>query len=413
MTLAGLAYRNVRDKALGSTLSILLFGFGVAIIVLILLVSTHLKKEIESNARGIDLVVGAKGSPMQLILANIFHVDFPTGNIGLKESAELTRNRMVKSTIPLSLGDSYSGYRIVGTTPGYLELYQAEFASGDWQQGEMQAVLGADVAESLGLKVGDHFESTHGLAETGAGHDEHPFEVTGILEPSGSVIDQLIIVSVASVWHVHGHAEEHEEHNDSLHAEMEIPRMGLTVTREQFENEEITALLIKYSSPMGAIRMPQLVNKNSNFQAASPAFETARLFNLIGTGVEVMNILGVVIILISAVSVFIALLNSLKERKYELAIMRSMGAGKLQIFVLVMLEGIILTVLGVGAGFLLAHMGIEILGQFVESVNFDGTMFVVEEWKVLLGGLAVGVVSGLIPAMMAFRSDISKTLAKG
>ena len=277
----------------------------------------------------------------------------------------------------------------------------------------MQAVLGSDVAEFLGIGLGDEFASTHGLAETGAGHDEHPFTVSGILKKSGSVMDKLIVVSVASVWHVHGHGDGHEEHADSLHDEMEIPWMGLTVTREQFENEDITAVLVKYASPMAAIRLPRMVNDDSNFQAASPAFETARLFTLIGTGVEVMNILGIVIIIISAVSVFIALINSLKERKYELAIMRSMGAGKFQIFLLVMFEGLLLTILGIAFGFGMAHLGVGILGANVESVNFDWLLFVDEEWQVMIGGLIVGTISAFIPAVMAFSSDISKTLAKG
>lgn len=413
MNLAQLAIKNVKTKALGSSLSILLFGFGIAIIVLILLVSTHLKKEITKNASGIDLVVGAKGSPMQLILANIFHVDFPTGNISLKESAQLTRNRLIKKAIPLSLGDSYSGFRIVGTTQDYLDLYQAAFASGEWNDEELSAFLGANVAAEMGVDINDTFHSTHGMAETGAGHDDHPFRVAGVLDKTGSVVDGLIIVSIQSVWHVHGHGDDHEEHADSLHSPKDIPWLGLSVTHEQFENEDITAMLIQYASPMAAIRLPQMVNKDSNFQAASPAFETARLFNLIGTGVEVVNILGMVIIIISAISVFIALINSLRERKYELAIMRTMGASRIELFVLVMLEGLILTLLGILFGFSLAHLGIVALGQFVETVNFEALYFVNEELDVALGALGVGIVSAIVPALMAYKADISKTLAKG
>jgi putative ABC transport system permease protein len=413
MNLLYLSFKNIVFKPLSSLLSILLFGFGVSIIVLILLVSTHLKNEINTNAQGIDLVVGAKGSPLQLILANIFHVDFPTGNISLKEAVKLSKNRLIQTAIPLSLGDSYAGYRIVGTTPAYLQLYNVSLATGSWSEGEMEAVIGSRISEKLGLKIGDTFNSTHGLSEIGAGHDDHPFTVTGIMAPSGTVLDELIVVSVASVWHVHGHANEHEEHADSLHAPVVIPHLGLTVTREQFENEDITSLLLKYASPMAAIRLPQMVNKDSNFQAASPAFETARLFNLIGTGVDVMNLLGLVIIIISAVSVFIALINSLKERKYELAIMRSMGASRLQVFLQVLLDGIFLTLAGIAFGFTLAHIGFHLLGLYVESMQTDGVFFVRQEVVILIGSFAVGIVSAIMPAFMAYRSDISKTLAKG
>jgi putative ABC transport system permease protein len=410
MNLFYLSYRSLIHKPLSSLLSVLLFGFGISIIVLILLVSTHLKSEINKNASGIDLVIGAKGSPLQLILANIFHADYPTGNISLKEASKLSRNRLIKSAIPLSLGDSYAGYRIVGTTPDYLNLYKGQFKEGSWEQGEKQAVIGAKVAEALSLKLNDEFSSTHGLAETGAGHDEHPYSVSGILSPSGTVLDDLILVSVASVWAVHGH-EEHT--SDSIVEKVNIPHLGLEVTKEQFENEEITSLLIKYASPMGAIRLPQMVNKNSNFQAASPAFETARLFSLIGTGVDVMNILGMVIIIISAASVFISLVNSLKERKYELAIMRSMGASRKQVFFHVILEGLFLTIFGVIFGFGLAHIGFLSVGSLMETMKVDGLFFVSEEWNILIGSFAVGIISAIVPAIMAYRTDISRTLAKG
>lgn len=408
MNLPYLSFKNVVTKPLSSFLSILLFGFGVSIVLLIILVSTQLKKEITKNAEGIDLVVGAKGSPMQLILANIFHVDFPTGNISLKESAKLTRNRLISETIPMSLGDSYSGFRILGTTEKYIQHYQAEFNEGGWTDQTMDAVLGADALDFMKLKICDEFESTHGLAETGADHGDHPFKVVGTLKRTGSVIDKLILVSIPSVWEVHGHEEEHED--DSL---VSIPHMAMQVTSEEFENEEITALLLKYASPMAAIRFPQMVNKNSNFQAASPAFETARLFNLIGTGIEVVNILGITIIIISAISVFIALVNSLKERKYELAIMRAIGAGRGQLFMIVLMEGFFLTIAGIAFGFALAHGGFLLLGEFVKTMNINGLIFVEEELNVLVGALVVGLVSAVIPAIMAYRSDISKTLAKG
>ena len=256
----------------------------------------------------------------------------------------------------------------------------------------MKAVIGADVANFLKLKVGSDFFSTHGIVETGGGHDDRPFTVSGVLKQTGSVIDKLIIVSLESVWHVHKHDENHTTHADSLHEKIHIPWLGLTISKEQFEKEEITAILIKYASPMAAIRLPQMVNKGSKFQAASPAFETARLFNLIGTGIKIMNILGIIIIFISSISVSIALINSLKERKYELAILRSMGAGKIQIFSLIICEGLILTIFGLGLGFLLAHSGISILGIYVESLNFDGILFLSDEWKVLISGLAIGTI---------------------
>ena len=366
MNVLSLSIKNVISKPLSSLLSVLLFGFGVSIIVIILLTSSFMKNEISKNAAGIDLVVGAKGSPLQIILASIFHIDFPTGNISLSDANNLTKNRLITSAIPLSLGDSYRGYRIVGTTEKYVELYKAELQEGELFGKKMTAILGSNVKNILGLTLGDELESDHGLSEGAGDHDENPYKVVGVLRPAGSVIDNLIITSIQSVWEVHGHEEGHDEEETVL---VELDKLGVSVTDEQLSDEDITALFVKYRSPMAAVQLPRIVNGTSNLQAASPPYETARLFNIIGVGVEVVNVLGVVIIILSAISVFIALINSLKERKYELAIMRSMGAGRVKIFVMILIEGLTLTIVGSIFGFLLAHLGFGVLGASVDSIS--------------------------------------------
>lgn len=413
MNLFSLSIKNVFAKPLSSLLSVLLFGFGVAIIVSILLTSTFLKNEISKNARGIDLVVGAKGSPLQIILASIFHIDFPTGNISLEDADKLTKNRLIKSAIPLSLGDSYQGYRIVGTSGAYAELYGAELIEGEWFEVEMTATVGASVAKSLGISIGDELKSAHGLAEGAGGHEDHPFQVVGVMKQTGSVVDQLILVSIQSVWEVHAAHEEHEHDEGSdMHDIVALDRLGIEVTKEQLANEDITSLLVKYRSPMAAVQLPRIVNGTSNLQAASPPYETARLFNIIGVGVDVVNVLGLVIIILSATSVFIALINSLKERKYELAIMRSMGASQVKIFLLILTEGVVLTIIGSLCGFGLAHLGFGILVNSMEQIQTSGMFFVSDEYYVMLGSLAVGIFASIIPAFLAYKSDISETLSK-
>ncbi len=413
MNIFSLSLKNVIAKPLSSLLSVLLFGFGVCIIVVILLTSSFLKNEISKNAQGIDLVVGAKGSPLQIILASIFHIDFPTGNISLEDANNLTNNRLVASAIPLSLGDSYQGYRIVGTTQKYAEKYEATLEEGDWFENEMTATVGATVAKNLGIKIGDELKSAHGLSEGAGEHEEHPFKVVGIMSPSGKVVDNLILVSIKSVWEVHGDQEEHHhELGGTDHEMVTLERLGVEVTNEQLANEDITSMLIKYRSPMAAVQLPRIVNGTSNLQAASPPYETARLFNIIGVGVEIVNILGLVIIILSATSVFIALINSLKERKYELAIMRSMGASRLKIFSLILTEGFVLTIIGSVFGFGLAHFGFGILASTVEQFQPQTFYFVNDEYYVMLGSFMVGIFASIIPSLIAYRFDISETLSK-
>ncbi len=411
MNLISLSYKNILAKPLSSLLSILLFGFGISTVVSILIVSTFLKREITKNAQGIDLVVGAKGSPLQIILCNIFHIDFPTGNISLKDANDLTKNRLIASAIPMSLGDNYKGYRIVGTTKKYANLYKAKLASGKWYEGDMKATIGSSVAIKLGLKIGDELVSSHGLAKDGNGHAEHPFKVVGIMTSSGTVLDNLILVSVASIWSVHGSHEKHDrEYNaDSI---VSLDRLGLNVKLEQLKEEYITSILVKYRSPMAAVTLPRVVNNTSNLQAASPPFETARLFNIIGVGVDIVNVLGIVIMILSATSVFIALFNSLKERQYELAIMRAMGAGKSTIFSLILMEGLVLTLLGSLFGFFLAHFFTFILGMTMGEFQLNPLFFVETEYYVMIGSLIMGILASIIPAFFAYNDDISATLSK-
>lgn len=410
MNIPYLSIKSIVSRPLSSFLSWLLLTFGVTVVVLILLVSTQLQDEIRKNAQGIDLVVGAKGSPLQLILANIFHIDFPTGNIDLKEAAKVSRSRYIDKTVPLSLGDSYAGFRIVGTTDAYSKLYDGKLVEGTWMVRPMDAVVGAEVAKKLQLTIGDTFESQHGLSEEGEDHGELSFVVVGVMETSNSVLDRLILTPLESVWLVHGHDEEVKPtKTDSLH---EIPHLGISVTEEQFQKEQITALLISYRSPMGAVMLPRSINSQSSLQAASPAYETARLFNIIGVGVQVFNILGVLIIIISAISVFVALLNSLKDRKFDIAIMRSMGATRMQIFLHILLEGLIITLLGAISGLIIAHGTLGVVASYTDGFNPDVYKWVWEEWMVLIGCLGIGTLASVVPSILAYKTDISRTLAK-
>ncbi len=413
-----LVWSYLKAKPLNTVLNVLLFALGIAVITVLLLFNNQLEEKISSNAKGIDLVVGAKGSPLQLILCNIFHIDYPTGNINLKEAEQISRSRLIKKAVPLALGDSYQSYRIVGTTPEYADLYHLELAQGEWWNRELETTIGATVARELKLNVGDSFQSTHGLAEGGSGHEEQRFVVKGILKQTNSVVDNLILTSVETVWHVHEHAAaDTTAVNHDTHAQPDTTFVAsrLIPTHPAGDSiKEVTSLLIQYRSPMAAIQLPRMINSESKLQAASPAFETARLFSILGVGVEILTGFAYVLIFISALSVFIALYNSLKERRYDLAIMRSMGASKGKLFVNIVLEGAVLTALGSAAGLLLGHGILIALGTGVEEMRkagLTGLVFYSTEWIILAGSLLLGVICALIPAVQAYRTDISRVLA--
>jgi putative ABC transport system permease protein len=414
MNIVLLVWSYLRSKPLNTILNIVLLALGIAVITVLLLFNKQLEEKISSNAKGIDLVVGAKGSPMQLILCNIFHIDFPTGNINLKEAERIARNRLIKKAIPLALGDSYETYRIIGTTQDYAALYEAVLAEGKWWNTEMEVTIGADVATTLKFSIGTKFMSTHGLTQGGHAHEEQQFVVVGILKKSNTILDNLILTNIESIWHVHEeHGEETEKENEQAQVDF-TPSKLIPSHPAGDSTKEITSMLVQYRSPMAAIQLPRLINGQSSFQAASPAFETARLFSILGVGVDILMGFAYVLVFISALSIFIALYNSLKERRYDLAIMRSMGASRTKLFISVLLEGSAFTVLGSMIGLALAHGIVMLMSVVLEEASkagISGIVFYTEEWIILAGSLFLGVCCAFIPAVQAYRTDISKVLA--
>ena len=412
MNLFKLSWNYIKAKPLNMLLNMLLMGLGIAIILVLILLSSQLESNLSKNKKGIDLVVGAKGSPLQLILANVYHIDFPTGNIKLDEAKDLTRNRLIASAIPLALGDNYRGFRIVGTNHDYVKLYEASISQGELWKNNLDVVLGANVAQKLQSKIGDSFFGAHGLSVEDMDHDEMSYHVVGILEKNNSVIDNLILTNIESVWAVHEHNDE--EHEDGH----EVPQIGSayeTGFPDGEEGAEITSMLIKFRSPMGAVTLPRMINANTNMQAASPAFETQRLFSLLGIGVDLLKAFAAIIIIIAGLSIFISLYNALKDRKYDLAIMRSLGASRTKLFIHVILEGVIITVLGGILGFLLGHGLTEFLAGLYEKsddIGLTGLVFVNQEFIVMLISVGIGILASLIPALNAYKTDISEVLAK-
>ena len=465
-----LVWKNITQQ-LGSTLlSILLTAFGVAILCVIYITGDTFEKQLTSNTKNIDLVVGAKGSPLQLILSSLYHVDNPTGNIALAQARQLSENPFIEMAVPISLGDNFKGHRVIGTEPSYLELYDLSIQNGELWKTSFEAVIGSEVARKRGLGIGDEFFTAHGLSEDGHVHDDHPFKIVGILEKSGSIVDNLILCNLESVWDVHGlhhgdhdhshdhdhehehgeqhahehshedghqhdhdhdhhaHKHEHEEHHAHEHKhdaevtnpeelvsekpnDMFVKSIGADMLEDR--GEEVTALLIKYSSPAALGVIPRLVNESTDMQAASPAIESTRLFSLLGVGLDSLAILAYIIMLIAGLSVFISLYNALKDRKYDLAIMRSMGASQTKLFGLVLVEGLVITLIGGIVGLLLGHGALYLIGQqttesadFIEAFNIRG-----QELVLILAACLLGILAAIIPAIKAYKTSISTILA--
>ncbi len=388
--------KNIAHKKLNSTLSVLLMGFGILIISLVLQLSKQVESRFSNNLKGIDMVLGAKGSPLQLILSGVFQMDNPTGNIKLSEASSLKSNPLVKEFIPLAMGDNHGGFRIVGTSEKYIKHFKAELAQGKLNTAEHEVVIGSNV----GLALNATFESAHGLDKDGEKHEGHPFTVVGILKPSNTVLDNLIITDLETIW------EAHEEPHDAE---------GMISEKDSTKDKEITCVLIKFRSPMGLMTIPRNVNANTQMMAALPAIEVNRLFELLGIGVQMLKWLAYAIMIISGLSVFIALYNSLKERKYELALMLSMGAKRTSLFLILLGEGILLSLAGFGIGIFLSRLGLYLIkNNFSGNVGqmINSSVLLKEEIYLLGGALLVGIFAALIPSIGIYKLNITKTLAK-
>lgn len=391
MNLLKIGIANILSKPWNTFLSLLLLSFGVGIISLLLIVQKQLQDQFDRNIKGIDLVVGAKGSPLQLILSAVYQVDAPTGNISMMDAKRVSKKPYIESAIMLAYGDNYEKYRIVGTEHNYPEHYDAEIANGRLWEKELEATIGYKVAEESGLKIGDTFFSSHGLVDQTDVHTEYAFEVVGIFAPSNSVVDQLILTDIKSLWAVHG----------TLDAPM--------------EDQEITALLLTNRNSLAPFRL-RAETDNSKIQVAIPAIEINRLTENFGIGLRAITWIGLIIMVISFISVFISLYNSLKDRKYELALIRTMGGSRGTLLVLIMQEGLILAGVGFILGIVFSRITMLVLSSEL-SENFHYSMkdlgFVDLEWAMLALTIFVGGLASLLPAIRAWRIDISKTLADG
>lgn len=396
-----IAWRNLWFKPLNTILGIVLLAFGIAVISLLTLLREQMGESFDRNIKDIDFVLAAKGSPVQSILANVYHIDAPTGNIKMSEAQRLIRNPMVEQAIPLAYGDNYERFRIVGTNEKYLQHYQAEYAQGNIFTKPFEAVLGAKVASEAKLVMGSEFTSVHGYDRAASSEDHHhqnPFVVVGVLKPSGTVLDNLILTPMESVWLVHEHPVDAAEGDSVMLAA---------------EEKEVTAYLIKKRNK-GAFGMLSKMAENTTMQLANVAVENSRLMNNFSLGTNTIAALAGIIVLISLLSVFINLLNAMKERKYEMAVMRTMGASRGKLLAMVWLEGILSVTMGYAIGLLLGRVALYVLGSFLEEgFHYGLNVMRFSTWEAIILGLIliIGTFASLLPAWHATRTDISKTLS--
>lgn len=407
-----IVWKNIVYKPLNTALCVGLLLFGVGIISLLLLIQHQLEQKFARDLQNIDLVVGAKGSPLQLVLSAVYHLDAPTGNIKLADARKIMSNPMIQEAIPMAYGDSYQGYRILGTTEAYLKKYDAQLREGHLFSKAMQATIGSNIAEKTGLRIGETFLGTHGEVKGGHVHEDHPYTVVGILESTNTVLDNLVLTKLESVWQVHAPPD-----TEQLPQETELAlNQGHEHSSPVSINDsmEITALLLRCKTKIAILNIPRIINEQTNMQAVLPTLEINRLFHMLGIGGMTLKMIAGGIMGMAGFSIFFVLYNRLRERKFELALLRTAGYRPWQLFRMLVLEGLILAIVGYVLGWLFSRIGLYVVNQQAQSdfnLYFSSGWIVDEAWLLLLT-IMVGVGAALLPALQAMRMNISAVLSE-
>ena len=428
MTLTTLTLAYLRRRPLTLALNVLLVAFSVGTLVLLLLLSMQANALLMRDARGIGLVVTAEGSPLQAILSSIYGLDAPVGNVDVRDVRPVAQNRAVRHAIPLGLGDTYAGFGIVGTTRDYPTHYAAELAGGEWWNAPLEVTVGATVAEQTGLRVGDTFASSHGAGSQA--HDAHPMRVVGVMRRTGTVVDRRILTSLETVWQVHeahgADSDEHDledRHDEHAHSHGEPKPEEAWASSDWLsppavgaDDRQITSLLLVFESPLASALLGRSIGALPNVQAASPAFEIARLGRLLGGAVALAQLFGIGLGVAALLTLFVTLYSALRERRYDLALFRAIGIGRGRLVAHVLLEGVIVSGLGLLLGLAVGHAGAYAVGWALEAdrgIAVTGALWHPLEGWIVAAALAAGLLAAAIPAWQAYRTEVALVLGEG
>ena len=407
--IAGLAVKSLRNRKFTAVLTTLSIALSVLLLLGVERIRHESRESFTATIAGTDLVVGARTSPVNLLLSAVFHIGNATNNIEWKSYRAIADRPDVAWTIPLSLGDSHRGYRVLGTSPAYFE--HLRFArdrtlvleQGRPLDGEQDAVLGAEVAQSLKYRVGDSIVIAHGAGDVSfALHDEHPFRVTGILARTGTPVDRTVHVTLAGLDAVHQDVEAGED-----------PLAAIIGTKQRVDAPRaITAFLVGLKSRGAALSAQRAVNEyvGEPLTAVLPGVALQEVWEITGAVEKSLFAVSALVVVVGLSGMLVSLLTSLGERRREMAVLRSLGARPVQIFSLILGEAAFLTAMGIVLGAIALYAGLLAGRSWLESrlglyiaVSWPSP----EEWGLIALVAAAGLLIGLIPAWRSYRYSLA------
>ncbi|HEY3392409.1 MAG TPA: FtsX-like permease family protein [Lacipirellulaceae bacterium] len=447
-----IAWRNIQQRALASSLTALSMALGIAVMIAVIVIHSVTVRQFEENAQGYHVIIGGKGGALQLVMTTVYHVGQPLYPIPYSYYQKFTEGGefadITEVAIPMCLGDSYEApdgthFRVVGTTPDLFDKLsygshrdgtpkQYEFEEGGRNfktENFYEAVVGSVVAARSGLKLGDEINPTHGLGRDG--HKHEGFKVVGILKPTGTANDRAVFINIEGFYLLEGHAstpdEEEQAANEESTDDGQVAQSSEQLHDDHhthgahqplpLEQREVTSILVLCNSPLAPTVLEDAFNRENDplAQSVAPAREVALLMNsIVGPVRVILLVLTVLIVIVAGVSILVSIYNSMSERSHDIAVMRALGASRGAVMAVILVESILLSLGGGFIGMLVGHGVIALASPYVLDRTGIALGLFEFDWQelVLIPGLIVlASLVGLLPALAAYKTDVAKALA--
>lgn len=416
MSIMKLAVQSLKNRKVTALLTVLSIAVSVALLLGVERVRVEARNSFTSTVSGTDLIVGARSSSMNLLLYSVFHIGNATNNISWETYTKFAQDPVVKWVIPIALGDSHRGYRVLGTSQAMFSDYRygaqqpLSFNKGSTFDGVFKAVIGSEVAANLGYQVGQKITLSHGIERQSLQpHDDKPFQITGILNPTGTPLDRVIMTSLEGI--------------EALHIDWmngAAPIKGLRISAERAETmdlqpESITAYFVGLKSRIAAFGYQRRVNEypGEALTAILPGVALQELWQLIGSAEMALLAISIMVVIAGLIGMLTTILTSLNERRREMAILRSVGAQPKHIFQLMIFESVLYAIAGTLLGFALMYSLLLIVQPIMEStlglhiaITAPGT------YELLLATAIVlcAIILGAVPAWRAYKNSLADGL---
>jgi len=412
MIVPRLALQSLRNRLLTAALTVLAIAVSIMLLLGVEKIRTGARQSFADTISKTDLIVGSRTGAIQLLLYSVFRIGNATNNITWQSYQEIAQHPDVAWAVPLSLGDSHKGFRVLGTTPSYFEHYKYRggqplaFASGRPFDDLFDVVLGADVAATLGYKDGDEIVVAHGAGSVSfIQHQDKPFRVSGILHKTGTPADRTLHVSLEAI--------------EAIHVDWQsgMPVPGQSVSVEQVRQmrlvpKAITAALIGVKSKLAIFKLQRFINDYDEepLSAIIPGAALQELWGLVSVGETALAVVSAMVVATALLGMVTTILTTLNERRREMAILRSVGAGPPTILGLLLAEAAFLTLAGVVAGTLLLYAALLALAPVIDrlyGLHLDVGVPTLREYVMLCAIVVAGLLAGLIPAIRAYRLSVA------